>query len=193
MKMKTTKIPSILITSREAMTATVNDIVTAKLRHAEITAQMEQEIAAVQKRYQDRLAGLGREIQSKEAGVQLYCEQHRAAEFTEKKSIDLTLATVGFRETPYRVEKARSKDTWEEIAVRMAAITTTDGNGNPVFSGENYVTYSEPALAKAVLLQDRVKIPEDVLKAAGIRFAYDEIFYISPKSQLAVDTVKEAA
>ena len=175
------------------MTATVNDIVTAKLRHAEITAQMEQEIAAVQKRYQEGLAGLGREIQSKEAGVQLYCEQHRAMEFIEKKSIDLTLATVGFRETPYRVEKARSKDTWEEIAVRMAGITTTDGDGQTVFAGENYVTYAEPALAKAMLLQDRTRIPEDVLRAAGIRFAYDEVFYITPKSEVAQGTVKEAA
>jgi phage host-nuclease inhibitor protein Gam len=116
MNTKKNKIPAIVIASREAMTGTVNEIVTAKLRHAEITAQMEQEIAAVQRRYQERLSGLGREIQSKEAGVQFYCEQHREAEFTEKKSIDLTLATVGFRETPYRVEKARSKDTWEEIA-----------------------------------------------------------------------------
>jgi phage host-nuclease inhibitor protein Gam len=189
--MKKTKIPAILITSREGMTFTVNDIVTARLKHAEITAQMELEIAAVQKRYQEPLATLGREIQSKEAGVQLYCEQHRAAEFTEKKSIDLTLATVGFRETPYRVEKARSKDTWEEIAVRMAAITTADAEGKRVFAGEDYVTYSEPSLAKTALLQDRTRIPEDVLKAAGIRFAYDEIFYITPKSQIAA--VKEAA
>ena len=174
------------------MTATVNDIVTAKLRHAEITAQMEQEIAAVQQRYQERLAGLGRDIQSKEAGVQLYCERHRRTEFTERKSIDLTLATVGFRETPYRVEKARSKDTWEEIAVRMAGISTADKEGRIMFAGDNYVTYSEPALAKAALLQDRARIPEDVLKAAGIRFSYDEVFYIAPKSQVA-GAVKEAA
>jgi hypothetical protein len=60
-----------------------------------------------------------------------------------------------------------------------------------VFRGESYVTYPEPALAKGVLLQDRTKIPEDVLRAAGIRFAYDEVFYIAPKSQVAA--VKEAA
>jgi hypothetical protein len=32
-----------------------------------------------------------------------------------------------------------------------------------------------------------------VLKAAGIRFAYDEIFYITPKSDVARPSVKEAA
>jgi len=191
--MKKTKIPAVVVSSREGMTAAVNDIIHAKLRCAELTAQMEQEIAAIQKGYQERLADLGREIQSKEAGVQLYCEQHRAAEFPGKKSIDLTLATVGFRETPYRVEKARSKDTWEEIAVRMAAMTTMGGDGETLFAGENYVTYPEPSLAKAVLLQDRAKIPEDVLKAVGIRFAYDEIFYIAPKSEVAEATVREAA
>lgn len=191
--MKKPKIPAIVITSREAMIATVNDIVTARLRHAEITSLMEQEIAAVQQRYQDRLTTLGREIQSKEAGVQLYCEQHREIEFTERKSIDLTLATIGFRETPYRVEKARARDTWEEIAIRMASITTRDPAGHPLFSGEDYVTYAEPSLAKAVLLQDRPRIPADVLKAAGIRFTYDEVFYITPKSDIARTSVKEAA
>jgi phage host-nuclease inhibitor protein Gam len=191
--MKKPKIPAIVITSREAMIATVNDIVTAKLRHTEITSLMELEIAAVQGRYRERLTGLGREIQSKEAGVQLYCEQHRETEFIERKSIDLTLATIGFRETPYRVEKARTKDTWEEIAIRMAAITTRDAAGHPTFTGEDYITYAEPSLAKAVLLQDRPRIPADVLKAAGIRFAYDEIFYITPKSDVARPSVKEAA
>jgi phage host-nuclease inhibitor protein Gam len=191
--MKKPKIPAIVIASREAMIATVNDIVTARLRHAELTSQMEQEIAAVQERYQERLTALGREIQSKEAGVQLYCEQHRESDFSERKSIDLTLATIGFRETPYRVEKARSKDTWEEIAIRMAAITTRDARGQVIFSGEDYVTYAEPALAKAVLLQDRPRIPADVLKAAGIRFAYDEIFYITPRSEVARPSIKEAA
>jgi hypothetical protein len=75
----------------------------------------------------------------------------------------------------------------------MAAMTTTDGSGRRVFAGEDYVTYAEPALAKAVLLQDRTRIPEDVLRAAGIRFAYDEIFYITPKSEVAKGMVKEAA
>ena len=191
--MKKNRIPAIVISSREGMTAAVNDIVTAKLRHAELTSQMEQEIAALQQRYQDRLADLARDIQSKEAGVQLYCEQHRGTEFVDKKSIDLTLATIGFRETPYRVEKARSKDTWEEIAIRMAGITTRDAAGRPLFTGEDYVTYAEPSLAKAVLLQDRTRIPEDVLKAAGIRFAYDEIFYITPRSEVARPSIKEAA
>jgi len=175
------------------MTATVNEIVTAKLRYAELTAQMDQEIAATQRRYQKRIAGLSLEIRSKEADVQLYCEQHRAKEFMGKKSIDLALATLGFRETPYRVEKARSKDTWEEIAARMAAITTTDAEGKRVFTGECYVTYAEPALAKSVLLQDRSKIPAEALKAAGIRFAYDEVFYITPKSHVAQGMGKEAA
>ena len=131
--MKKPKIPAIVIASRDAMTATVNAIVTAKVRYAEITSQMEQEIIAVQERYREPLAALGREIQSKEAGVQLYCEQHRSAEFAGKKSIDLALATIGFRETPYRVEKARTKDTWEEIAARMAGITATDDEGRTVF------------------------------------------------------------
>jgi phage host-nuclease inhibitor protein Gam len=185
---KQPKVPAISIVSREAMVTTVNGIVIAKLRHAEITAQMEQEIVAVQKRYQDRLDELGREIQSKETSVQLYCEQHRDTEFTEKKSLDLTLATVGFRETPFRVEKSKAKDTWEEIALRMAGIEIKEGE-KVLFSGADYVTYADPTLAKSILLQDRTQIPETVLKTVGIRFAYDEVFYITPKSDIAQGSV----
>jgi hypothetical protein len=191
--MKTPKIPSLLIPSREAMIATVNDIVAARLRHAEITSQMEQEIAALQERYRDRLTTLTRDIQTWEAGVQLYCQQHRESEFIDRKSIDLALATIGFRETPYRVEKSRSKDTWEEIARRMAAITTRDTTGRILFTGADYVTCAQPSLAKSTLLQNRTRIPAAALKAAGIRFTHDEVFYITPRSELARTTAKEAA
>lgn len=191
--MKKQETPSLVISSRAAMIRTVGDIVTAKLRHAELTARMEQEIAAIRQRHHERLTTLAQEIQSKQAGVQSYCEQHRSTEFSEKKSLDLEIATIGFRETPYRVEKARAKDTWEEIAARMAAITTRDAQGQPVFTGEQYLTYSQPTLAKSLLLQHRPKIPEQVLKAAGIRFTNDELFYITPRSHVARAAMEEAA
>jgi hypothetical protein len=146
---------------------------------------MEQEMAGVQKRYAERLAGLEADIETKEAGVRVYCEEHRERVFTGKKSVELALATVGFRETPYRVEKVRAKDSWEEIAGRLAGMRVAgDGEKGMEFLGENYVTYREPSVAKGRLLQDRVKIPGEVLKAVGIRFAFDEVFYIAPRSEM---------
>jgi len=183
---------SVVIASRAGMAAAVNEIVSTRLRHAELTAQMEQEIAGVQRRYATRLAEMEGTIANTEAGVRVYCEEHRSQVFTGKKSVELGMATVGFRETPYRVEKLRAKDTWEEIAGRMAGMRIAGNEGKGMeFLGENYVTYREPALAKTRLLQDRVNIPGEVLKAAGIRFAFDEVFYIAARS--LVGSVREAA
>jgi phage host-nuclease inhibitor protein Gam len=190
---KKEKIPAILISSREGMIATVNQVVADKLQFAAVTVKMEQEIIAIQEKYQAELTSLARGIQAGEAGVQLYCEQNRTALFPDKKSIDLTLAIVGFRETPYRVEKTKSKDTWEDIAARMSVLRTDDGKGHITFNGEDYITYPDPDLSKKLLLQDRTKLSDEILKAAGIKFAYDENFFIEPKSEVAAASVKEAA
>lgn len=187
------KIEPVLVSSREAMTAHVNDIVTAKLRTTELKAQMELEIAALERRYQRELDDLTRSIATKEAGVQLYCQQHRATEFSTRKSIDLTLAVIGFEDTPASVEKV-GKVTWEEIAERMAGLVLADAAGATTFDGDDYVNYGKPTLDKIAVKRDADLIPAEVFKTVGIRIEKDEIFYIRPKSDVAADTVvREAA
>lgn len=198
------KIEPVLISSRESMIAHVNDVVTAKLRVVEIKAQLEQEIAALQKQHQREIDTLCRIIATKEAGVQLYCTQHRDREFDKKKSIDLTLAVVGFEDTPASLEKV-GKITWDEAAERMAGLILheVDGKGTPVlgpdnkpivaFDGDDYVTYGSPALDKNAIKRDAEMIPPEVFKTVGIKIEKDEIFYIRPKSDVAEATVKAAA
>ena len=203
--MKKTKIEPILISSRESMMSHVTDIVRAKLKHAKLKAELELEKSKLDRKYQEDFDDLGREIATKEAGVQLFCQQHRKTEFVGKKSIDLTLAVVGFELTPASVEKVRSKDTWDEIAARMAGlrIERRDDAGNLelgpdnkpvlVFDGSDYVSYAEPALNKITIKADRALIPGEVFTTVGIRIVEDEIFYIRPKSEVAEATVQQAA
>lgn len=193
------KFTPVHITSKEAMFGAVNDVVRAKLDHAALTVEMEQQIAGIQERFQKRLEPLQREIATKEAGIHVFATQQRETLFPKGfKSIDLQLAVIGFRETPYRVDKVRSKDTWDEIALRMAgyqetAATEEDGVDAVVtFKGEDFVRYGEPELDKKGLLTHRAEIPASALKAVGIRFDYDELFYIEPKSEV-VDGSKEVA
>ncbi len=198
------KIEPVFVSSREAMISHVNDVVTAKLRIVEIKAQLEQEIAALQKQRQGEIDTLCRVIATKEAGVQLFCTQHRKTEFDKKKSIDLTLAVVGFEDTPASLEKV-GKATWEEIAERMAGLILheVDANGVQVlgpdkkpivsFDGDDYVNYGTPTLDKVAVKRDAEMIPAEVFKAVGIRIEKDEIFYIRPKSDVAEATVKAAA
>jgi phage host-nuclease inhibitor protein Gam len=197
---KKSKFQPLLITSKDGLTAAINQVVSDKLEAAALQVEMEQDIAKVQERYQRRLEPLLRDIATAEAGIQVFVEQHRESLLPPGlKSLDLQLAVVGFRDTPFRVEKTRSKDTWEQIALRLAAYReygapAQDGQEPPVtFNGEDYVRYSDPALDKKALITDRAKIPASVLKAVGIKFDRDELYYLEPKSQVIEGTTEAVA
>lgn len=178
---KKDKVIAVALTSREAMEAAVADIVQLKLQFAARNAAMEAEIAEVQKRHQDGILEVAKQIEVKEASVYTYCQRHRAELFVDKKSIDLLLAEVGFELTPHRVEK-KSKDTWPTIARRLESLDW----------GQQFVRDGDPEVNKQALLSARESLSEEQLKEAGIRFEQDENFFIRPKSQVADQTVKTA-
>jgi len=129
------------------------------------------------------MLALGKQIEVREAGVFVYCQQHRAQLFPDKKSIDFLLATVGYRTEPPSVEKCSRKDTWSAIAQRLEASEW----------GLRYISVPEPEVDKKALLADREKFSVEQLSQAGIRFEQDELFYITPKSEVATRTVLQAA
>jgi phage host-nuclease inhibitor protein Gam len=180
---KKSKIVPCVIHSREGLEATVADVVRLKLEHVAATARMEEEIAAVQGRHQERLLSLAKQIEIKEAGVYVYCASHRKELFPEKKSIDMLLAVVGFRDNPPSVGKLANKDTWGAIAKRLQLLPW----------GEPYLTEPDPEINKKAILADRTKLTAEQLKEAGIRIEQEEDFYIEPKSQVAETSVREAA
>jgi phage host-nuclease inhibitor protein Gam len=180
---KKEKIQSVPIISREALDVAVAEAATLKIQYAAAKAAMELEIARVQERHQAHMLALGKQIEVREAGVFVYCQQHRAQLFPDKKSIDFLLATVGFRTEPPSVEKGCRKDTWTAIAQRLEALPW----------GSRYVNMPEPEVDKKALLADRDKLSLEQLSEAGLRFEQDEIFYITPKSEVAARTVLEAA
>ncbi len=180
---KKEKVPACLVLSRESLDAVVAEVATLKLQYAAAKAALELEIAAVQEKRQERLLALGKQIESREAGVFIYCQQHRSELFPDKKSLDLLLATVGYRTEPPSVEKCSKKDNWSAIAKRLEALDW----------GAAYITTPEPDVDKKALLADRDRLTAEQLSAAGIRFEQDEFFYITPKSDVAEKTVMEAA
>lgn len=189
MTSKKQKIEPVVIVSREGLQASTSALVNARLRHAELKVRMEQEVADVQRRYQDNFDTLNREIATLEAGIFVWAEKNRATEFSGKQSIDCTLAIIGFRKHPHAVEKIRSKDSWSDIAARLAALSDQKSG----FIGENYVRYADPVVDKEKLIADRSVIPAQVLAMAGLRVIQDEQFYITPKSEIIDGTTQEAA
>jgi len=180
---KRQKLEQCIINSRQALEGVVADVVRIKLEHTLATALMEREIADVQKRHQDSLLNLARQIEAKEAGVFVYCQKHRSELFPEKKSLDLLLATVGFEYTPPRVEKINSKDTFGKIGLRLENLDW----------GAAYVRYSEPEVNKEKILADRARLKPDQLQEAGLRIDQDENFFIRPRSDVIDQTAKAAA
>lgn len=181
--MKKPKIIPTIVTSREAMEAIVADIVALKLDYVQRTALMEKEIAEVQKRHQEGILSVAQQLQIKEAGVYTYCQEHRKELFPEKKSIDLLLATIGFRTNPPSVEKITRKDTWEDIARRLETTSW----------GKDYVTEPAPEISKVKLIADRDKLNAEKLRVIGVRIDQDEEFFIKPKSEVAEESKQEAA
>lgn len=182
-KNKKEKIVPIKIATREGMEAAVADVVRFKLQKAELTAQMEQEIADVQKRYQEAILSLDRQIEIGVASTYMFCQDHRAELFAEKKTLETLLAEVGFRTSPPAVEKLKSKDTWGQIALRLQV---TDW-------GKDYIREADPEVNKQALITDRSTLDEAELKKIGITITQEENFFIEPKSQVAERTVKQAA
>src|SRR5580700_782838 len=180
---KKEKLRTIPVVSREALDAAVAEVATLKLQFAAAKTNMELEIARVQERHQEQMLTLAKQIEIREAGIFVYCQQRRAQLFPDKKSIDFLLATVGFRTEPPSVEKSSRKDTWSAIAQRLEALEW----------GARYVNTPEPEVDKKALLADREKLSLEQLSEAGIRFEQDELFYITPKSEVAARTVLEAA
>jgi phage host-nuclease inhibitor protein Gam len=180
--MKKAKITPLIVTSREAMEAIVADIVSLKLDHVQRTALMEKEIADVQKRHQEGILTVAQQIQIKEAGVYTYCQAHRKELFADKKSLDLLLATIGFRDNPPSVEKATRKDTWDDIARRLE---TTEW-------GKDYLREVAPEVSKVKLLADREKLSVDQLREVGVKIDQDEEFFIKPKSEVAEESKQDA-
>jgi phage host-nuclease inhibitor protein Gam len=187
------KFKPVIITSREAMQSVVADLVSAKLQHAAVTVEMEKEVAAVQARYAFKLDELGRTIQTQEAGLAVWAEKNRAEFFTERKSLELPQATLGFRTSPPSVQKI-GKATWADVAQKLAAVVVHEpGVEEAVFVGENYVRYADPAVDKDGILRDRSVIPAEALKQAGIVIEQDETFYITPKSEVLEPSSQAAA
>ena len=113
----------------------------------------------------------------------VYCQKNRVALFPEKKSLDLLLATVGFELIPPRVDKLSGKDTFGKIGLRLENLDW----------GAAYVRYPDPEVNKEKILADRTKLKPEQLREAGLTIEQDENFFIRPRSDIAEQSVREAA
>lgn len=177
------KMKPVILLTREGMEAAVNDYARLKLELVAETARMEAEKTAVEKRYEEKINSLGRQIEDKFASVQNFCLTHRAELLPgDKKSFETVAATVKFYNTPQRVE-VRRKENLGTLAKRLLGLVFNAGKLEEL-NCEKYVREADPVLNKEALLADRALLTEEKLMAMNIKFEWDEIFTIEPKSEL---------
>lgn len=164
------------IASVESLESRIAEIVRLKIKRTAIRAEADDEVARLEKRFQNKLTALDDEIADLEAAAQSYCVALRADLFPAKKSRETALAEYGFELTPPRVETASKKITWKDVVARCQRM------GQAALA---YVRQPEPKPDKEALLADREKLSPEMQTAMGIRFAQDEQFFIRPKPETA--------
>lgn len=182
-----TKPPFAVISTEDGLAAAANRYVELALKLQKKKAAHEQRIAEANSEFDRDTAELVAEIAGLEAGCQLFAESHRELfpeEATEgPRSRTYRNASIGFRWNPVKVEKRVSKDTFEAIALRLAALPW----------GAAYLREFDPEVDKDALKRDQANLTEEQLAAAGLKFAQSETFFIDPVFESAEAVRKEAA
>lgn len=168
--------PHAVIATEQGLEAAVHRYVDVSLTLVRRKAKQEKELAEMKAAHAAANRAEEDEVLALEAGVQLFCETHRALllpDETKSKSRDFGTATVGFRLNPHKVDKIVSKDTWERIAERLDELPW----------GEPYVVETL-SVDKDALLKCRADLKPEQLAAAGISFTQSETFFLEPHSDL---------
>jgi len=157
------------IQTRHQLDAVVENIVQLQLDHEELQRTQEREIAAIRQKYRAPLAELERYLLIEKSWAEKWAVENPHA-FGEKRSLDCTHATIGFRVTPPRIERASRKWTWSAVALKLADLGW----------GKRYLRVPAPEVNKEALLADRAELSPVELRQAGLRIAQEERFYIAP-------------
>jgi hypothetical protein len=89
------------------------------------------------------------------------------------RSLACAHATLGFRTTPPRIERASRRWTWSRIALTLAGLAW----------GKRYLRIPSPEVDKEALLADLADLSPLELRQAGMRVVQGERFFITPHQQ----------
>lgn len=139
-------------------------------KRQKLTATMDVEINKIRDKHKDTLEQLDKSCDENLTVIERYCNENKAQLFTDKRSIDTTYGTLGYRMGNPALKPLKGF-TWTSILECLKAKLP------------NYVRVKhEPN--KELLLQDRDK--KDVakkLEGVGIQVVQEETFFITPKTE----------
>ena len=152
------------------------------LCEAGLMVERDEAVNKVKLPYQDKLTELAEQKAPLLEVCSRFAVAHKKTLFGENKSRQMVNSIAGFRTSPPRVEKVRSKATWADVALTLKGL----------FWGKAYLTTPEPSISKESILADRNTLTEEQLKDAGIRIVQDEEFFVRAKSEMAQAAMEAA-
>lgn len=161
-----TKNPFAKIKTRQQLEDYVGNIRNNTVNLTRLTAAKQKEIEAIDAIYNENLAQLAEENKFISEKVSEWALANRDA-FGEKKSLVLNHGTIGFRLSPFKLEKlvAGKWDTLVESVKR--------------YLGVDYIRTKEE-LDKERILADREKLGVTKLAKANLAVDQEETFFVDP-------------
>lgn len=157
------------IQTRQQLDAVLENIAQLHRERDELQRAQEQEIAAVRQRYHASLAEMENYLEVETSWAEAWARAHPGA-FAADRSLACAHATIGFRALAPRLERASRRWTWSRIALTLAGLDW----------GRRYLRIPPPEVDKDALLADLDRLSPVDLRAAGLRLAQGEQFFINP-------------
>ncbi len=158
------------IQNRHELDAVVENVVQLQLARAALERDQEQEIASIRQRFRGPLAELDRYLLLETTWVETWARTNAGAFPDEKRSLACTHATIGFRVSPPRVDRASRKWNWTDIAAKLGELAW----------GRRYLRQPAPEVNKEALLADRAELDAVELRKVGVKIVQEERFFIAP-------------
>lgn len=158
-----------VLKSREDAERCLGEYARLTIERDAIAAEMDERIRAIRAEYEGRLSDL---TQDAEVEFDLLADwaARNPAEFGERKSLELTHGTIGFRTGTPKLKTLRGF-TWDRVMERLV-----------VAEMQRYLRQrTEPA--KDLLIADRELLGDESLKAVGLQVVQDETFFLEAKRE----------
>jgi phage host-nuclease inhibitor protein Gam len=160
--------------SREEIETLVGAVAGIVNQQRRLSAQMDEEVAALRARYEEPLAGLAADLAGHTATLKQWAQAH-PEEFAKRKSIEFVQGTLGFRTGSPRLTLRSRKWNWDEV---VRAIKTRN---LPGFLRAKEEVDKERILGLAAGAPDLRRFNRDVLEPIGVKITREESFFVNPK------------
>jgi phage host-nuclease inhibitor protein Gam len=156
------------IQTRRQLEAVLENIAHLQRERDELCRTRENELAAVRQKYRAPLAEMENYLELETSWAESWARQNPGA-LAADRSLACAHATIGFRATPPRIERASRRWTWSRIALTLAGLAW----------GARYLRVPAPEVDREALLADLADLSPLELRNAGMIVVQGERFFVA--------------